>query len=224
MVSTKRETALKSYSHTQATLELMRRAPVIPVLTIEDVAGGVELAHTLVSAGLMVLEITLRTPAALAAMKAIADAVPGAIVGAGTIVESSQIAASIEAGATFLVSPGTTPTLIAAALAAPVPFLPGVATASEAMHLREHGFRALKFFPAEAAGGVGALSSLAGPLADLSFCPTGGIDAARAPAYLALRNVECVGGSWMVPKSLTAKRDYAAIHALAATAAKLARS
>ncbi|MBV1707185.1 MAG: bifunctional 4-hydroxy-2-oxoglutarate aldolase/2-dehydro-3-deoxy-phosphogluconate aldolase [Hyphomicrobiales bacterium] len=201
----------------------MHRAPVIPVLTIDDVEGGVELARTLVSAGLMVLEITLRTPVALAAIKAMAAAVPGAIVGAGTIVEASQIEASIKAGATFLVSPGMTPGLMGAALAAPVPFLPGVATASEAMHLREHGFRALKFFPAESAGGAGALSSLAGPLADLSFCPTGGIDAARAPTYLALGNVECVGGSWMVPKAALANRDYATIHALAAAAARLGR-
>lgn len=215
---------MKQYAHTQATLELMARAPVIPVLTIDDAESGVELARTLVAAGLMVLEITLRTPAALGAIRAIARSVDGAIVGAGTIVEAPQIAASIEAGATFLVSPGTTPSLIATALAAQIAFLPGVATASEAMHLHEHGFRALKFFPAESAGGIGALSSLAGPLPDLSFCPTGGIDAARAPAYLALRNVKCVGGSWMVPKSAVASRDYATIYQLAAAAAALAHS
>ncbi len=215
---------LKQYAHTKATLEVMHRAPVIPVLTIDHVESGVELARTLVSAGLMVLEITLRTPSALAAIKAIADAVPGAVVGAGTIIEASQIDACVAAGATFLVSPGTTPGLIQAAQGAPVPFLPGVATASEAMHLREHGFRAMKFFPAESAGGTGALSSLAGPLADLVFCPTGGIDAARAPAYLALHNVACIGGSWMVPKSAVAKGDYATIHTLAAAAARLPRS
>lgn len=215
---------MRQYAYTEATFELMARAPVIPVLTIEDAESGVELARTLVAAGLMVLEITLRTPAALTAIRAISKAVPSAIVGAGTIVEAGQIAASIEAGATFLVSPGTTPLLVAAALSAPVAFLPGVASASEAMHLREHGFRALKFFPAESAGGVGALSSLAGPLGDLAFCPTGGIDAARAPTYLSLRNVKCVGGSWMVPKGAVASRDYATIHALAAAAAGLVRS
>lgn len=209
------------YPHTKATLALMHSASVIPVLTIEDPKQGILLAKALVAGGLPVLEITLRTQKALAAIKAIADEVPGAIVGAGTVLEPAHMEASIKAGATFLVSPGTTPRLIAAACDAPIPFLPGIATATEAMHLMEHGFMAMKFFPAESIGGAKALSSLAGPLADLRFCPTGGIDATKARAYLALKNVVCVGGSWMVPNAALAAGDYAQITTLAKEAAML---
>lgn len=211
------------YPHTSATLDLMRRAPVIPVLTIADVDKGVALARALAAGGLPVLEITLRTSQALDAIRAIAAAVPDAIVGAGTVTLPDHVEAALAAGAAFLVSPGMTPRLLPAACAAPVPFLPGIATASEAMHLMDHGFRALKFFPAEAAGGAKMLSSLAGPLGELRFCPTGGIDAAKAPGYLALKNVLCVGGSWMAPGDVLAAGDFARIEALAREAAGLAR-
>ena len=211
------------YQHSAATLDMMRLAPVIPVLTIDDPDRGVALARALVAGGLPVLEITLRTANALAAISAICADVPGAVVGAGTILEPDHIKAAVEAGATFLVSPGMTPKLLLAAVASPVPFLPGIATASEAMCLMDHGFRALKFFPAEAAGGAKMLSSLAGPLGDLRFCPTGGIDAAKAPGYLALKNVVCVGGSWMVPADVSAARDYAQIEAMAREAAGIER-
>src|ERR1700677_3956268 len=167
-------------------LATMKLAPVIPVLTVSDVEDGVAQAAALVAGGLLAIEVTLRTAAALDAIAAIAKRVPGAHVGAGTIVEPGQIAEAVAAGARFLVSPGASPRLAQAAAAAPAPFLPGVATASEAITLMELGFRALKLFPAEAVGGARLLASLAGPLPELRFCPTGGIDLAKAPAYLAL--------------------------------------
>lgn len=203
------------------TLALMRLAPVIPVLTVQSRADGLAQARALVAGGLRAIEVTMRTPAALEAIGAIAAEIPGAVVGAGTVLDETGMSAALAAGARFLVSPGATPHLAAAAAASPVPFLPGAATASEAMALRDHGFRQLKFFPAEAAGGAKALASLAGPLADLQFCPTGGIDLARAPAYLALANVVCVGGSWMVPKALLAAGDFAGVERLAREAAQL---
>ena len=207
------------YAHTDATLALMRRAAVIPVLTIDDVKSGLALARALVAGGLPVLEITLRTSQALDAIRAMRDEVAGAILGAGTITETAHVEASVKAGATFLVSPGMSPRLMHAARESPVAFLPGIATASEAMSLMENGFRALKFFPAEAAGGVKYLSSLGGPLGELRFCPTGGIDAEKAKSYLALKNVLCVGGSWMVPASTLAAGDFARIEVLAREAA-----
>jgi 2-dehydro-3-deoxyphosphogluconate aldolase/(4S)-4-hydroxy-2-oxoglutarate aldolase len=202
-------------------LATMKLAPVIPVLTVTDVEDGVAQAAALVAGGLLAIEVTLRTPAALDAIAAIVKRVPGAHVGAGTIVEPAQIEQAVAAGATFLVSPGASPRLAEAAAAAPVPFLPGVATASEAIALREKGFRALKLFPAEAAGGVRLLSSFAAPLPDLVFCPTGGIDLAKAPSYLALPNVICVGGSWMLPKAALEARDYARVETLSREAAGL---
>ena len=211
------------YAHTDATLALMRRAVVIPVLTIGNVATGVTLARALVAGGLPVLEITLRTPQALEAIAAMRDEVPGAILGAGTITEPAHIDAAVRAGSTFLVSPGVSPRLLAAARQSPVIFLPGIATASEAMNLMESGFSAMKFFPAEAAGGAKYLSSLAGPLGDLRFCPTGGIDAEKAKNYLAQKNVLCVGGSWMVPAAVLASGDFASIEAMARQAAQLGK-
>lgn len=211
------------YARQDETLALMRRAPVIPVLTVASRADGLAQARALVAGGLPAIEVTLRTPAALDAIRAIAVEVPGAIVGAGTILDEAGMAAALAAGARFLVSPGATSRLAAAAAASPVPFLPGVATASEAMALRDFGFRQLKFFPAEAAGGAKALASLAGPLGDLVFCPTGGIDLAKAPAYLALPNVVCVGGSWMIPKSALAAGDFATVETLAREASRLGR-
>ncbi len=202
-------------------LKVMTLAPVIPVLTVRDVEDGVAQARALVAGGLYAIEVTLRTSAALAAIAAIAREVPNAYVGAGTIVEAKQIGEAVAAGARFLVSPGASPRLAEAAAAAPVPFLPGVATPSEAMALRDLGFRALKLFPAEAVGGAKLLASIAAPLPDLMFCPTGGIDLAKAPSYLALPNVKCVGGSWMLPKAALEARNYAAVEALSREAAAL---
>ncbi|MDE3177794.1 MAG: bifunctional 4-hydroxy-2-oxoglutarate aldolase/2-dehydro-3-deoxy-phosphogluconate aldolase [Pseudomonadota bacterium] len=204
-----------------AVVATMKLAPVIPVLTVRDVADGVAQARALVAGGLPAIEVTLRTPAALAAIAEIARSVPGAHVGAGTIVDPEQIQAAVDAGARFLVSPGTSPALAAAAAQAPIPFLPGIATPSEAMTLRALGFRAMKLFPAEAVGGAKLLASIYGPLSDIVFCPTGGIDAAKAPSYLALPNVLCVGGSWMLPKAALEAGDYAQVEAIAREAAKL---
>ncbi len=207
-----------------AAASIMALAPVIPVLTVGSVEDGLGQAKALVAGGLYAIEVTLRTPSALAAIEAIARQVPGAVVGAGTIVSVEQIGEALAAGARFLVSPGATPELARAAAQAPVPFLPGCATASEAMALRELGFRALKLFPAEAVGGVRLLASLSAPLPDLRFCPTGGIDLAKAPDYLKLPNVACVGGSWMLPKDALATGDYARVETLAREAAGLKRA
>jgi 2-dehydro-3-deoxyphosphogluconate aldolase/(4S)-4-hydroxy-2-oxoglutarate aldolase len=202
----------------------MSLAPVIPVLTVRDAADGVAQARALVAGGLPAIEVTLRTPKALEAIGAIRDQVKGAFVGAGTILRPEQIREACAAGARFLVSPGASPRLAAAAAAAPVPFLPGVATASEAIALMELGFYALKFFPAESVGGAKHLASLAAPLPELRFCPTGGIDAAKAPSYLALSNVVCVGGSWMLPKSALVVGDYGEVEQLAREAAALKKA
>lgn len=206
------------------TAAIMALAPVIPVLTVASVEDGLAQARALVAGGLYAIEVTLRTPSALAAIAAIAKQVEGAVVGAGTITTQGQIAEAVAAGARFLVSPGATPALARAAVDAPVSFLPGCATVSEAMALRELGFRSLKLFPAEAVGGARLLASIAAPLPDLRFCPTGGIDLARAPDYLRLPNVACVGGSWMLPKDALASRDYAMVETLAREAAGLKRS
>jgi 2-dehydro-3-deoxyphosphogluconate aldolase/(4S)-4-hydroxy-2-oxoglutarate aldolase len=212
------------YSRDRETTAIMALAPVIPVLTVASVEDGLAQAKALVAGGLYAIEVTLRTPSALAAIRAIAKAMPDAAVGAGTIVSADQIEEAVAAGAKFLVSPGAPPTLAKAAAEAPVPFLPGCATASEAMALRELGFRALKLFPAEAAGGARLLASLAAPLPDLRFCPTGGIDLAKAPYYLELPNVPCVGGSWMLPKAALARGDYSEVEKLAREAALLKRA
>ena len=164
------------YPHGRETASIMALAPVIPVLTVASVEDGLAQAKALIAGGLYAIEVTLRTPSALEAIKAIAKNVPKAVVGAGTIVSPDQISQAVAAGAKFLVSPGAPAALAKAAAQSPVPFLPGCATASEAMALRELGFRALKLFPAEAAGGTKLLASLAAPLPDLRFCPTGGID------------------------------------------------
>lgn len=211
-----------AYRHTEAALALLRLSPVIPVLTIAEPAAALDLAGALIAGGLRVLEITLRTRGALKAIALLAKAFPEAQIGAGTILQQDQIEAAVAAGARFLVSPGMSPGLIEAAVRAPVPFLPGAATASEAMALRERGFSALKFFPAEAAGGVKFLASLAAPLPDLVFCPTGGIDAGKAENYLRLPGVACVGGSWMAAPDDIAKGDFARIESLARDASALA--
>lgn len=200
---------------------LLAQSPVIPVLTISQVESAVPLARALVAGGLPVLEVTLRTPEALDAIREIAREVPGAIVGAGTITREEDIQPATAAGSQFLVSPGT-PAKLAAALAhVPVPVLPGAATATEAMTLAELGFRALKFFPAEPSGGAAFLKALQGPLPGLVFCPTGGIDAANAAAYLALKNVGAVGGSWVAPADAIANGDFGRIENLARAARAL---
>jgi 2-dehydro-3-deoxyphosphogluconate aldolase/(4S)-4-hydroxy-2-oxoglutarate aldolase len=197
-------------------------APVIPVIVIDRAADAVPLARTLVAAGLPVLEVTLRTPAALAAIAAMA-AVPGAVVGAGTVLSGEDAAAAAASGARFAVSPGATPALVAGCAAAGLPLLPGAATASEAMVLAEAGFATLKFFPAEPAGGLAYLRALAGPLPQLRFCPTGGISAATAGDWLALPTVACVGASWVAPQAMIAAGDWAGIGARATAAAALRR-
>jgi 2-dehydro-3-deoxyphosphogluconate aldolase/(4S)-4-hydroxy-2-oxoglutarate aldolase len=198
-------------------------APVVPVLTIERTADAVPLARALVKSGLPVLEITLRTEAALAALAAIAAEVPDAVVGAGTVLQPRQFDDVTRAGARFAVSPGCTPALVTAARAAGLPFLPGIQTVSEAMVLAEQGFGLMKFFPADVAGGLAWLKAVAAPLAGLRFCPTGGVGADTAQTYLSLANVACVGGSWVAPRDAVAAGDWTRIERLAAAAAKLKR-
>ena len=197
---------------------LLHQAPVVPVIAIERLADAVPLARALVAGGLPVLEITLRTACALDAMRLIAAEVPEAIVGAGTVLTPADLAAVAAAGARFAISPGATPTLYAAARKASIPWLPAIATASELMLGLEHGLTRFKFFPAESSGGVAALKSFAGPFPQARFCPTGGIDAAKAPAYKALPNVITVGGSWMLPKSAIEAGRWDEIEALARAA------
>ncbi|MER6310084.1 bifunctional 4-hydroxy-2-oxoglutarate aldolase/2-dehydro-3-deoxy-phosphogluconate aldolase [Streptomyces sp. NPDC001739] len=196
-------------------------APVVPVVVLEDAADAVPLARALVAGGLSAIEVTLRTPAALDAVRAIADEVPDAVVGAGTLLNPEQVAAARAAGARFLVSPGWSPRLLGALRDSGLPFLPGVSTASEVVTLLDEGINELKFFPAEAAGGTAYLKSLAAPLPQARFCPTGGITLASAPTYLALPNVGCVGGTWMLPADALAAKDWARIERLAHEAAAL---
>lgn len=201
--------------------DILRASPVMPVLVIESAEQAVPLARALVAGGIRTLEVTLRTPAALDAVRAIRQAVPDAVVGVGTINREADFAAAISAGAQFGVSPGSTPAILAAAKASAWPFLPGVMTASDVLHAIEHGFDAMKFFPAEAAGGMPMLKSLGGPFANIRFCPTGGIDLAKAREYLKLPNVACVGGSWLAPAAAMRAGDWSAIEALAREAAQL---
>lgn len=201
--------------------DIMRTAPVIPVMMIDDLDHAVPLARALVKGGLKVLEITLRTPVALDAIRAIMAEVEGAIVGAGTVLTPKQLEHVAALHCKFAVSPGITSGLLDAAAASPCPLLPGTATASEVMQLLDRGHDRMKFFPAEAAGGAPFLKSLASPLPAAMFCPTGGIGPTNAASYLALPNVLCVGGSWVVPKDAIAAHDWEKITALAAEAARL---
>jgi 2-dehydro-3-deoxyphosphogluconate aldolase/(4S)-4-hydroxy-2-oxoglutarate aldolase len=198
--------------------QIMRTAPVIPVLVIDDASQARPLAEALVSGGLEVLEVTLRTPAALEAIREMKQ-VSGAIVGAGTVTNPDDLEAALDAGAEFIVSPGLTERLARVAIGKEVPFLPGVATASDIMRGLDLGLGHFKFFPAEASGGLPALSALAGPFGAVRFCPTGGITAERAPEWLAHPSVLCVGGPWVTPKGA----DAAQVHALPSAAAALAR-
>ena len=201
--------------------ESMRKAPIVPVMVIEDVKQAVPLARALVRGGLPVLEITLRTKAALECIKAILAEVEGAIVGSGTVLTAQQLKQSEKAGCVFAVSPGATAKLMKAAKDYELSLLPGAATASEAMTLLEHGYALQKFFPAEQAGGAAYLSSLYSPLPQIKFCPTGGITPALAPNYLKLTNVMTLGGSWMAPKAMVNEGKWDAIEKLAREAAAL---
>ncbi|MET3008798.1 bifunctional 4-hydroxy-2-oxoglutarate aldolase/2-dehydro-3-deoxy-phosphogluconate aldolase [Stenotrophomonas koreensis] len=200
---------------------MLRLAPVIPVYTPGSVDEAVAVAQALLDGGLPVIEVTLRTPVALEAIAAMVQAVPDAVVGAGTVLNGAQLEAVKAAGGRFAVAPGATDALYAAARAADLPLLPGVATASEIMRGLEHGVDTFKFFPAAAAGGTALLAAWNGPFADVRFCPTGGISQANARDYLTLPNVLCVGGSWLTERSLLQAGDYAAIGRLAAQAAVL---
>ncbi|HEU0220880.1 MAG TPA: bifunctional 4-hydroxy-2-oxoglutarate aldolase/2-dehydro-3-deoxy-phosphogluconate aldolase [Paracoccaceae bacterium] len=195
--------------------EICALAPVIPVLIVEDLAHAAPLAEALAAGGLPVLEVTLRTPAALDVIRAMKRAAPGAVVGAGTLRTPADLAAARAAGAEFGVSPGAPATLMDAVAKDGLPFLPGCATATEAMELADRGFEVVKFFPAEPAGGAPYLKSLASPLPGLRFCPTGGVTPENAPDYLKLPNVLVVGGSWVAPPGLMEKGDWAGIEALA---------
>ena len=206
----------------ELTAQICAQGPVVPVLVIEDLNHARPLAQALVAGGLTALEVTLRTPCALEAIAEMAQ-VPGATVGAGTLLSPDDVAAAKRAGAQFGVSPGGTAPVIDACVSAELPLLPGAATATEAMALMDRGYSVQKFFPAEAIGGVRALAALAAPLPQIRFCPTGGITEALAPDYLAMPNVICVGGSWVAPRSALEAGDWDAITRLAAAAAGLDR-
>lgn len=199
--------------------EVVAHSPVIPVLTIHDAARAVPLATALACGGLRVIEVTLRTPAALDAVRAVRHEAPDVIVGAGTIVTEDDLQRSRDAGAIFAVSPGSTPRLLQAANEMNFPFLPGVATASEIMQGLAHDYAIFKFFPAENVGGVAALKALSAPFSQVRFCPTGGVTLESAPEYLELPNVACVGGSWPAPSQLIERRDWKSIEMLAAKTA-----
>jgi 2-dehydro-3-deoxyphosphogluconate aldolase/(4S)-4-hydroxy-2-oxoglutarate aldolase len=200
---------------------LLAASPVMPVIVLDRAADAVPLARALVAGGIRVLEVTLRTAAALDSIRAISAEVPDAIVGAGTVVTGADIAAAAEAGATFAVSPGASAELLRAGREAAIPLLPGVMTPSDVINALAAGYTAMKLFPAAQAGGIGMLKALAGPFPQVRFCPTGGIDAASAPDFLALKNVACVGGSWLTPADKVRAGDWAAINELARAAAAL---
>ncbi|TLM79572.1 bifunctional 4-hydroxy-2-oxoglutarate aldolase/2-dehydro-3-deoxy-phosphogluconate aldolase [Microbulbifer harenosus] len=205
----------------ESLVPVLEQAGVVPVLVIDNVSDALPLAQALVEGGLNVLEVTLRTEAALAAVEEIAKHLPDAHVGTGTVLNAADIRRSVDAGATFMVSPGATEALLDAADGVKVPLLPGAANPSEVMRLLERGYHYQKFFPAEAAGGVPMLKSIGGPLAQVKFCPTGGVSPGNAKDYLSLSNVVCVGGSWMASSKLVAEKNWAEITRLAREAALL---
>ncbi|RAX15382.1 bifunctional 4-hydroxy-2-oxoglutarate aldolase/2-dehydro-3-deoxy-phosphogluconate aldolase [Pseudarthrobacter sp. AG30] len=202
---------------------VLRVSPVIPVVTIDDPQDAVPLARALVDGGVKIIELTLRTDSALTSLKLIAREVPDILVGAGTILTPGQADAAVQAGATFLVSPGVTPALLTHMLSLDVPVLPGVATVGEVMAVLEAGLDAMKFFPAGPAGGPSYLAAIGAPIPHVQFCPTGGISPATAPDYLKLPNVACVGGSWLTPADAVAAKDWDRITSLAGGAAALGR-
>ncbi len=194
--------------------------PVVPVLVIHDVAHAIPLAEALIAGGIKVLEVTLRTPAALDVIREIADKVPEAIIGAGTVTNAQQLKEVTEAGAKFAISPGMTADLLEAGARGTIPLIPGISSISDLMKAKDAGYTYLKFFPAEASGGVKALKSIGGPFPETTFCPTGGISLSNYLEYLALPNVKCVGGSWLAPDDAIQSGDWAQITELAATAIK----
>jgi 2-dehydro-3-deoxyphosphogluconate aldolase/(4S)-4-hydroxy-2-oxoglutarate aldolase len=204
--------------------ELLEVVPVLPVVVLDRLADAVPVARALVAGGLPAIELTLRTDVALDAIRAIADEVPEILVGAGTVVTPGQAKQALDAGARFLVSPGSTPTLLGAMADTGLPFLPGTATVSEVLAVLEAGCTEMKFFPAEASGGAAYLKAIASPVPTARFCPTGGITAASAPSYLALPNVGCVGGSWLTPADVLGAGDWARVEQLAREAAGLGSS
>lgn len=208
----------------QQLAEILALAPVVPVVIVDDAAHAVPMARALVAGGIRAIEVTLRTPAALDAIRAIAAEVEGAVTGVGTVLDGTQLEAARKAGARFAVSPGVAPKLLDAADGDELPLLPGVATAGEAMALLERGYRHLKFFPAAPAGGAKLLAAWASPLPQIRFCPTGGIKLANAPEFLALPNVACVGGSWLTPADKLKAGDWGGIEQLAREAAALRRT
>jgi 2-dehydro-3-deoxyphosphogluconate aldolase/(4S)-4-hydroxy-2-oxoglutarate aldolase len=201
--------------------DLLELSPVMPVVVLDDVAQAVPVAEALLRGGIRVIEVTLRTPAALASIERIAAAVPDLVVGAGTVTAPEHANQALDAGSRFIVTPGSTDAVLDAVAATGLPFLPGVSTVSEAMRAAERGCTVLKFFPAEAAGGVPYLKSVHGPLPGLRFCPTGGITVESAPKYLALPNVGCVGGSWLTPSDALAAGDWQRVQQLATAATTL---
>jgi 2-dehydro-3-deoxyphosphogluconate aldolase/(4S)-4-hydroxy-2-oxoglutarate aldolase len=210
-------------SESLTALQVMQDAPVIPVIVLTDVAHAVPMARALVAGGIRMLEVTLRTPQALACMEAIAKEVPGAVVGAGTVRSAADAAAAAKAGARFAVSPGYTKTVGQACRDHGLSLLPGVATGSEIMMAQEDGYTELKFFPAMQAGGPAMLTAWGGPFFDVKFCPTGGVTPGNAAEFLSLPNVACVGGSWLVPADALAQGDWARIEALAREASQIQR-
>jgi 2-dehydro-3-deoxyphosphogluconate aldolase / (4S)-4-hydroxy-2-oxoglutarate aldolase len=202
--------------------DLLSISPVVPVVVLDSAADAVPLARALARGGVRIMEITLRTAAGLEAIERVAAEVPETTVGAGTVTTPEEVAAAVKAGAQFIVTPGATDRLLAAALDTGLPLLAGASTLTEILRLREHGQQALKFFPAEASGGTAYLKAVFGPVPDVSFCPTGGIGPANAAEYLALPNVGCVGGSWLTPAAAVRAGDWAAIERLAGEVATLA--
>lgn len=200
---------------------LLAASPVMPVIVLDRVADAIPLARALVAGGIRILEVTLRTAAALESVRAIRAEVPDAMVGVGTVLTPADLAAATEAGAVFAVSPGTSPALLHAGQQSAIPLLPGVMTPSEVINALAAGYTAMKLFPAAQAGGVGMLKALGGPFPQVRFCPTGGIDLASAPSYLAQPNVACVGGSWLTPADRVSAGDWAALTELARAAAAL---
>ena len=208
------------YHRAQVVVEgILRLSPVMPVVTIEDASGAADLARALVRGGIRVIEVTLRTPAALKAIENIASSVPEISVGAGTVMSIADLHAAASAGATFAISPGATPTLLAGGATGPLPYIPAVATASELMSGVVAGYRFFKFFPATAAGGIPMIKALGAPFPHVRFCPTGGITQETARSYLELPNVLCVGGSWLAPADALRSRDWSRIESLASKAA-----
>lgn len=208
-----------SFSHWQlAPADLFKLSPVVPVMVIERLEDAVPMAEALLAAGVPILEVTLRTPVALAAIERLREKLPRAVVGAGTVTTPEELKAVKAAGAQFAISPGITSNLLRAGAHGDVPLIPGVATISELMTAKELGYSHLKFFPAEAAGGCAMLKSIAGPFPDIVFCPTGGIHQGNYRDYLALANVRCVGGSWILPKPAIDAQNWTAVEEAAATA------